>query len=71
MKIIEAEKGDSIYIACQKAAMESKNIRGMVSLNFNDISIIISPFSDPDDSATIYNLKHKIKQLERPIDYQN
>lgn len=62
--IYEAEKGDSIYIAAQKAIKLAK-YNYDVRLIFNDIEILVSEFSHDIDICTIYNLKHKIQRLKR------
>ena len=64
MKTIEAQKGHSIYNSIQMAIREAQKCGGEVSLIFNEITLILSPYSHDVDIATIYNLKHRIRQLE-------
>ncbi len=64
--VFEADKGDSIYVAAQKAvelARTSRATGGEVELVFNDLRISVHPGSHPRDIVTIYDLKHQIRQL--------
>lgn len=63
--IIEAEKGDSIYVAAEKATRELRN-KGINhgTLLFNEKSISISFDSNSNDIATIYSLMHKIDRFK-------
>ena len=61
--IYEPEKGVSFYDAVKdlKKLMVEKG-RLNQHLLFNGIQIIVSVDSNPDDIATIYDLKHKLRQ---------
>jgi hypothetical protein len=57
-----AEPGDSIHRAAQKAIALAAKEGNEVQLKFNDVVIIVSPFSFDCDIALIYSLKHKLAQ---------
>lgn len=61
--MFEAEKGVNFYEAIKqcKAKIQEKKHSYLVMV-FNDIHITVSPDSNSDDLATIYDLKHKLIQ---------
>lgn len=61
----EAEKGDSIYIAAQKAIILAQKHNSGIVLVFNEINISVSQFSYDIDISEIYNLKCEIRRLKR------
>ena len=61
----EAEKGDSIYIAAQKAIKLAYENNCSVVLTFNEINLAISQFSYDIDISEIYNLKTQIRFLQK------
>jgi len=62
---IEFLSGGTIYTVAEEAIKRAKEINGEVTFDFNGISVMrVSPRSDPNDIALIYNLRHTIRRMK-------
>jgi len=60
------EKGTSFHDAvreCKKEIVRTGRLYMMMT--FNEINVTISIDSNPDDIATIYDLKHELRRLKK------
>ncbi len=64
MQTLEAKFGESIYGYAQRAIALAEKTSQDVQIQFNELDIIVSPYSHDVDIATIYSLKHRLRQLE-------
>lgn len=63
--IYEPNKGTSFYYAVKELKQILKHENNSYRMiKFNDILITVSHDSNIDDICVIYDLKHKIRQLE-------
>ncbi len=68
MTTIDAEPDESVWHTAQRAVDRAASIGQEVEMRHDNLSVYVSPFSHPDDIATIHGLKHTVRRLElRPI----
>lgn len=61
----ETDKGVAFYDAVKLCKEEIKKTGRMyMMMSFNGLNVTVSFDSNPDDIATIYDLKHKIRFME-------
>jgi len=61
--IYEVSKGLSIYNATKEMIERAKQQEDKIYFNFNDIILQVSQFSAACDICEIYDLKHRLRQL--------
>lgn len=63
--IYEPNKGIAFYDAVKELKTILKDSKSAYRMMlFNDIHVTVSVDSNPDDIATIYDLKHEIRRLK-------
>lgn len=60
---IDIPKGYHAYHAAQLAVEKAREHLCEVDYQFNDIPMLVSPFSHPEDIAVIYTLRHELRRL--------